>query len=148
MSRVLIASITQLCDEDHHNDPQRIDEWTANKSPEGMAEMLAQDGLFLFVAELDGQVAAVGATTAKGDIALNYVAPEARFRGVSKALLAHLEADLVRRGFAEGKLKATRTAWKFYQGQGWSGSSTAQAGRFISCFVMHKALVPAGGGKG
>ena len=140
ISTVLISSITELCVEDHASDPKRIADWTANKSPQGIAQMLERPAFSMFVAELDQRIAAVGATTAEGEIALNYVAPSARFQGVSKALLAHMEADLRSKGFAEARLKATRTARPFYLAQGWAGSGTAQGGRFIDCFVMHKAL--------
>jgi GNAT superfamily N-acetyltransferase len=143
MSRVLIASITQLCAADHEDDPQRIAEWTSNKSPEGVAAMLAQDGLFLFVAEQDGRVAAVGATTANGGIALNYVDPEARFKGLSKALLAAMEADLLSRGFALGRLEATKTARAFYLSQGWLEDEQPSKGR-AACRAMHKRLGAAG----
>lgn len=146
MSHVLIASITELCGADHGNDPHKIAAWTANKTPDGVATMLARDGLTLFVAEMDGSVAAVGATTDRGEIALNYVVPAARFRGLSKALLAALEADLVDRGYAEGRLEATRTALRFYLSQGWTAaepSSSCQS----SCRAMRKRLDPARIGK-
>jgi len=138
MSRVLIASITELCHADHADDPDRIAEWTGNKTPDGVRAMLARDGFFMVVAELDGQVVAVGATTAEGEIALNYVAPEARFRGVSKALLGHMEADLRSRGFVEGRLRATKTAKAFYRAQGWFPDKTQDGS--MACFAMHKRL--------
>ena len=138
MSRVLIASITELCHADHQDEPDRIAEWTANKTPDGIRSMLARDGFFMVVAELDGQVVAVGATTADGEIALNYVAPGARFRGISKALLAHMEADLRSRGFADGRLRATNTAKTFYRAQGWSADASPDGG--TACFAMHKRL--------
>jgi GNAT superfamily N-acetyltransferase len=138
MSRVLIASITELCHADHQDDPDRIAEWTANKTPDGILSMLARDGFFMVVAELDGQVVAVGATTADGEIALNYVAPEARFRGVSKTLLGHMETDLRSRGFVEGRLRATNTAKAFYRAQGWSADASPDGG--TACFAMHKRL--------
>lgn len=140
MSRVLIASITDLCGQDHGNDPQRIAEWTANKSPEGIAQMLMREDFFMMVADLDNAVVAVGATTAEGEIALNYVAPDRRFQGISSALLDHMEADLARRGFAQARLKATRTALPFYRARGWMGGDVAQSGRFIDCFVLRKTL--------
>ena len=92
MSRVLIASITELCAADHGNGAERLASWTANKTPDGVKAMFAEPGLSLLVGELDGQVAAVGAMIpASGEIALNYVDPGARFRGVSKALLSAME---------------------------------------------------------
>ena len=143
MSRVLTASITELCFADHGGDPERIASWTANKTPEGVAEMLGQDGLAMFVAEWDGRVAAVGATTASGGIALNYVAPEGRFRGLSKALLAAMEADLAARGFSEGRLEATKTARDFYLSQGWVEAEAS--GCNVACRAMSKLLVRRGG---
>jgi len=142
MSRVLIASIAELCAADHGGDPEKIADWTANKTPEGVAEMLGQNGLTLFVAEWDGRVAAVGATTASGGIALNYVAPEGRFRGLSKALLAAMEADLAQHGFAEGRLEATKTARDFYRAQGWV--EVKGLGCNAACRAMSKVLAPGG----
>jgi GNAT superfamily N-acetyltransferase len=139
MSRVLTASITELCVADHGGDPEKIASWTANKTQEGVAGMLGQDGLAMFVAEWDGRVAAVGATTASGGIALNYVAPEGRFRGLSKALLAAMEADLTLRGFSLGRLEATKTARDFYLSQGWV--EAAASGGNSACRAMSKVLV-------
>lgn len=79
MSAVLIASITELCHADHGDDREKIADWTANKTPAGILDMLAREDLFVVVVERDGQVVAVGATTASGEVALNYVAPEALF---------------------------------------------------------------------
>ncbi len=146
MSHVLIASITELCGADHGNDSYKIAAWTANKTLDGVTAMLTRDGFTLFVAEMDGSVAAVGATTDKGEIALNYVAPSARFRGLSKALLAALEADLVNRGYTEGRLEATRTARRFYLSQGWTDAEPSSPCD-SSCRAMRKRLDPPGIGK-
>ena len=120
MSRVLIASITELCIADHRGAPERLAGWTANKTPEGVARMLANPQLRLLVAELDGRVAAVGAVVPEsGEVSLNYVDPAARFRGVSKALLAVLEAELRGHGVVEAQLTSTITARGFYHAAGW-----------------------------
>lgn len=121
MSRVLIASITELCDADHGQKPERLAAWTANKTPEGVAAMLANPQLRMLVAELDGRVAAVGAVIPDtGEVSLNYVDPAARFRGVSKALLSALEAELRGHGVVEAQLTSTMTARAFYHAAGWS----------------------------
>ncbi|MEO5808099.1 GNAT family N-acetyltransferase [Devosia sp.] len=118
MSAVMTASITELCAADHHDDLAEITHWTRNKSPDGVRAMLANPALSLFVAELDGAVVGVAGT--EGDtVALNYVAPEARFAGVSKALMARLEAELKASGHATGRLFSSATARRFYQGIGW-----------------------------
>lgn len=121
MSRVLIASISELCGADHGGAPERLATWTANKTPGGVRAMLDNPQLRLLVAELDGGVAAVGAVVpGSGEVSLNYVDPAARFRGVSKALLAALEAELRVAGVVDAKLTSTTTARAFYHAAGWS----------------------------
>ena len=88
MSVVLTASITQLCAADHGGDADAIAAWTRNKSEAGVAGMLANPDLQLFVAESATGVVAVGAVTNDGTVSLNYVAPAARFAGISSAMLA------------------------------------------------------------
>ncbi len=141
MSRVLIASITALCAADHHNDPVKLAAWTRNKSAEGVAAMLANPEMLTLVAEREGSVVAVGAVTRQGGVALNYVAPEARFTGISKALLVRLEAELVGLGFAEGHLEATATARRFYEKAGWVANGPQATGRHVNGFPMRKRLL-------
>lgn len=140
MSRVLTASITELCGADHGNDPDRIARWTANKNVEGVRSMLANPNLRLLVAEINGSIAAVGAIMGDSEIGLNYVDPVCRFQGVSKALLAAMENDMRARGIREATLSATATARRFYLDAGWEDAGTAEAGRFIVDQPMRKRL--------
>lgn len=140
MSRVLTASIIELCAADHQHDPVSIAAWTANKSPEGVATMLDNPNLLVFVAEHLGTIGAVGAVTRTGDVALNYVAPEMRFRGLSKALLARLEVELIALGFTEGRLEATQTARGFYESAGWRPDGPQATGRRVNGYPMRKVL--------
>lgn len=144
MSRVLIASITELCAADHRNEQKTLAAWTANKSEAGVAKMLANPDLRMFVAELDEVIAAVGAIDTTGKIGLNYVAPNARFRGVSKALLEKLEGELVALGFTEGHLEATETARRFYIGAGWLENGPQATGRTVNGYPMRKLLTKSG----
>jgi GNAT superfamily N-acetyltransferase len=118
-ARVTRASIRVLCAADHGGDAGRIAAWTANKTAADFRRWLAVPGNRLFVAELDGRVAAVGAVSTSGEVILNYVAPRARCRGASSALLARLEAELTALGHAEGRLESTTTAHRFYLARGW-----------------------------
>ena len=140
MSRVLIASIIELCAADHGKDPAAIAAWTRNKSPDGLAVMLANPDLLMFVAEDAGAIGAVGALTRTGEIALNYVAPDMRFLGLSKALLVRLETELAALGFAEGRLEATATARRFYECTGWLADGPQAAGRRVNGYPMRKVL--------
>ena len=116
---VLRRSITELCAADHRNDPEVLERWLANKTPENVASWIAQAKHSVLVAIEDKAIVAVGAVTDKGEIQLNYVSPDARFRGISRALLRALEDRALERGAAECTLVSTETAHRFYLSAGY-----------------------------
>lgn len=140
MSAVLTASITELCTADHRNDPVILARWLANKSPEGVRAMFADAGGRMLVA-LDGdRVAAVGSIRGGREIGLNYVHPAHRFKGVSRALLAAMEAELRASGAREAVLTSTATAHRFYLDAGWVDAGPAQDHAGLTCYPMRKVL--------
>ena len=90
--QVLRRSIIELCAADHRNDPALLEAWLRNKTPANVAAWMKRIDASYLVAVDEGAIAAVGAVTDAGEILLNYVSPDARFRGASRALLAALEA--------------------------------------------------------
>jgi GNAT superfamily N-acetyltransferase len=141
---VLRRSITELCVADHGDDPVILQRWLANKTPESIASWIAQTVSSMLVAVEDGKILAVGAVTDAGEITLNYVSPEARFRGVSRALLRALESRAVKRGSARCTLLSTETARRFYHDAGYAEEGPPQ-GKFgtSSGYPMSKRLPPA-----
>ena len=137
---VLRRSIEDLCVADHGGDPSAIQAWLANKTPENVLSWLGAPGQHLVVAEEDGKILGVGAATSAGEITLNYVSPDARFRGVSKAVLTALEAYLRERGRAQSTLSSTRTAHRFYQAAGYADAGNPQTWGKLSCRPMAKTL--------
>lgn len=117
---VLRRSITELCAADHGNDPAILRRWLANKTPEIVASWIAKPGNSVLLAVEGAAVLAVGAVTDEGEITLNYVAPEARFRGVSRVLLATLETRARKRGNTRCRLHSTETARRFYHAAGYA----------------------------
>lgn len=111
---VLRRSITELCYADHQNDPAILKQWLRNKTPEQFTSWISRPGNSVFVAIEDGIILAVGAVTDAGEITLNYVSPDARFRGISRALLGALEARAVEQCNARCQLTSTETARRFY----------------------------------
>lgn len=140
MSVVLTASITELCAADHGGEAGAIAAWTRNKSEAGVAAMLANPDLEIYVADREGSIVAVGAVTTDGKVGLNYVAPQARFSGISTALLARLELALVALGHQEGRLESTSTARAFYQSRGWQVDGPQASGRVVNGYPMRKML--------
>ncbi|MEX0308061.1 MAG: GNAT family N-acetyltransferase [Ruegeria sp.] len=140
MSRVLIRSITLLCEADHGNDPQNLAEWTVNKDPASIREWLAR-GAKLWVALHDGQFAAVGGIRAD-EITLLYTDPDHIGCGIGQALLHRLEHEIAAEGHSEARLEATRTAQDFYKRNRWSATGQCRARGEVTCFAMHKSMQP------
>jgi GNAT superfamily N-acetyltransferase len=138
---VLRRSISQLCVADHCNDPAILNAWLANKRPEIVAAWISQQGNSLLLAAEGEAILAVGSVTDAGEITLNYVAPEARFRGVSRALLTALEVRAVERGNRRCTLTSTETAHRFYQSAGYvdDGLPTGKFGTNAS-YPMSKVI--------
>jgi GNAT superfamily N-acetyltransferase len=123
---VLRRSITELCEADHGNDEAFLARWLANKTPENVSGWIANS--HVFVAEEGGQILGVAALTAAGHITLIYVVPEARFRGVSKALLREVENKAIELGCQACTLESTKTAEQFYRAAGYCEESELAKG--------------------
>ena len=66
--------------------------------------------------------------THDGVILLNYVAPAARWRGVSKLLLNRMESDLLALGCDLSRLESSVTARMFYRAEGYVDDDSGQPG--------------------
>jgi GNAT superfamily N-acetyltransferase len=118
--QVMRRSIAELCVADHHNDPAILARWLSNKTPDIFLSWLVQPANSMLVAVEGGSILAVGSVTDTGEIKLNYVSPDARFRGVSRAMLGALEARAAERGNVRCTLTSTETARRFYQSAGYT----------------------------
>jgi GNAT superfamily N-acetyltransferase len=127
--QVIRRSIAELCVADHGNDPTILMRWLSNKTPENLALWIARLDNSLLVAVEHGTILAVGSVTNGGEITLNYVSPDARFRGVSRAMLGALEARAFERGNARCTLTSTETARRFYNSNGYV-EDRLMAGKF------------------
>ena len=127
---VLRRSIRELCMADHRGDASILDVWLGNKTPENVRVWMTAPGSHFVIAEQSGQIVGVGAAIASGEITLNYVDPNARFQGISKAILSSLEEYLADRGQVVFSLTSTQTAHRFYQALGYhdAGAMTVWAG--------------------
>ena len=138
---VVRASITELCPLDHRNDRKILGRWLANKTPENLEAWIADPDASLLLAIEDEVVLAVGSVKDDGEITMNYVSPQARFRGASSALLSALEARAAERGAVSCHLLSTETAHRFYLARGYVDIGMPQ-GKFgmTSSFPMTKRL--------
>jgi len=140
---VLRRSIAELCGADHRNDPAILARWLSNKTPENVS---------VWIARPDASMARGGRArrdrrgrqvTDAGEILLNYVSPDARFRGASRTLLAALEARAAKRGAEQCRLESTETAYRFYRASGYveDGAPSEKFG-MSSGYRMAKSLPP------
>jgi GNAT superfamily N-acetyltransferase len=117
--QVMRRSIAELCVADHRNDEAILTRWLDNKTPEIFASWVVRPDNSLFVAAEGDNILAVGSVTDAGEITLNYVSPDARFRGVGRALLGALEARAAERGNTRCTLTSTETARRLYLASGY-----------------------------
>ncbi|WEK04232.1 MAG: GNAT family N-acetyltransferase [Candidatus Devosia phytovorans] len=111
MAELRRASIRDLCRADHAGDPAAIADWVGPNDK--FTRLLEKPDIRLVVAEIDGTIAGLGGI--QGDtVTLNYVHPDFRFRGVSKALMVTLEEMRVAAGVTTGRLHSSATALRFY----------------------------------
>lgn len=138
---VLRRSITELCIADHKNDPSLLSQWLANKTPEHIANWMANADNHFVVAVEGGAVIGVGAVTKAGAIMLNYVAPDARFRGASKAIVAQLEHIARELGNRVCTLESTETARQFYISVGFAPDGEPGIAFGLPSYPMIKSLI-------
>jgi GNAT superfamily N-acetyltransferase len=141
--QVTRRSIAELCVADHCHDEAILKPWLSNKTPEVFLSWIGQPDNCLLVAVEGGNILAVGCVTDAGQINLNYVSPDARFCGVSRALLRALEARAAERGNARCTLTSTQTARRFYRANGYveDGLPVASFGT-SSGYPMSRLLAP------
>jgi GNAT superfamily N-acetyltransferase len=138
--RVIRRSITELCISDHRNDPAILTSWLSNKTAETFVSWIRQPSNSVLVAIDAGIILGVGSVTDAGEINLNYVSPDARFRGISRKLLRALEARAVERGNVRCTLTSTLTARRFYRDRGYVEDEVPTENFGTSGYPMWKSL--------
>lgn len=133
---VIRRSITELCRADHRDDPAELDAWLANKTERNWFRWRARPDAALIVAEDGGMLCGVGMVSFAGEVFVNYVAPEVRFRGVSKAVMGELERLARAQGATVASLETTRTARRFYLALGYEAVAGGDP------MLLRKRLVP------
>jgi GNAT superfamily N-acetyltransferase len=123
---VVRRSIQRLCELDHKGDPATLSMWLSNKTAENMRRWI--DTHAVFVAIDDERIIGVAAVRADGVVLLNYVAPEARFKGASRSLIDQIETWASSRGMECLVLESTATALRFYESNGWTRTGPPQPG--------------------
>ncbi len=120
---VVRRSISELCTSDHEGDARELADWLSNKTEAAWAVWLTRSDAAVFVAEKTNEIVGVGMIDHHGEVLLNYVRSDARFTGVSNAILEALEGVAIAEGIRECFLESTKTAKKFYEHRGYKSAS-------------------------
>ena len=142
--RILRRSITELCRLDHEDNPSVLERWLSNKTPDNVRAWIVHPDNYVAVATGDTEIVGVGAITSTGEITLNYVSPNARFTGVSKAILRRLEAKALELGNSTCALASTKTAQRFYLSAGYEQQGLPTVMGVLTSYRMAKQLAPGG----
>ena len=119
-AEVARRSVAELCQADYRGDRQVLARWLASMALGDFRRWIGSaDRSVCLTIQEDGRLAAVGMVVWRGEIVLNYVVPEARFLGASKALVAHMEGHLRARSVGRVTLLSTHGAQRFYQSLGY-----------------------------
>lgn len=140
IASVLRRSIRELCFLDHSGEAQALEEWLGNKTADNVRLWIAAPDRHIVVAEDNDTILGVGGASRVGEITLNYVAPEARFQGVSKSIIGALEAYLHALGLRQSTLTSTRTAHRFYLALGYADTKKPGSTGVSPDLQMHKLL--------
>ncbi|HEY0065564.1 MAG TPA: GNAT family N-acetyltransferase [Telluria sp.] len=126
---VLRRSIAESCVADHRGQPEILQSWLGNKTPENIASWIASPSNYTVVALRDGELVGVALVTQAGKLSLCYLLPEAQHAGIGKALLENVEQQARRWGVSVLRLHSTATAREFYARNGY-----VLAGKEKSCY--------------
>ncbi|MET3134098.1 GNAT superfamily N-acetyltransferase [Oxalobacteraceae bacterium GrIS 1.11] len=143
---VLRRSITECCTLDHHNDPVILEAWLGNKTPQMVAAWFASPTNFSLVALEAGVVVGVALLTRVGKLALCYLLPEARRRGIGKALLSHMEAQAREWGVKALQLHSTASAEAFFAERGYVHSGNVKSPYGVATIFFWRQLDAAADG--
>jgi GNAT superfamily N-acetyltransferase len=142
-AQVLRRSITELCCADHQGDAATLALWLANKTADNLRRWIANH--HVLVASEDDMMLGVGAIGNSGELLLLYVSPDARFRGVSKALLARLERAARELGCSKVTLTSSATALQFYLAAGYAQTGPPVPGFGVTFgYPMAKRIADSG----
>src|SRR5262249_16174213 len=129
---VVRRSIAELCLVDYQDDPAVLQKWLGNKTPANLRSWIPGPANHLFFPTDGEAILGVASVTTRGEITHNYVSPDARFRGVSKALLKRLEVKAAEPGNERCVLTSSLTARLFYLSAGYEEQGLPKSGFFTS----------------
>lgn len=120
LCNLLIESITMNCAVDYNNDPEIMEEWLANKTPDNVSQWVNSTNNISLVAfdTLKDKLVGFILMNKDGEILLNYVLPAYIYKGVGKYLWKEMGKIAKSAGIKALSVVSTITAKNFYERNG------------------------------
>ena len=138
--RVLRRSITECCSADHRDQPEVLQNWLGNKTPDNVTSWIASPSNYTLVALRDGELVGIALLTQAGKLSLCYVLPEMQHLGIGKALLQGVESQARTWGVSVLRLHSTATAREFYTRNGYIFAGKEKSCYGVECDFFWKKL--------
>ncbi|MFD1694094.1 GNAT family N-acetyltransferase [Roseibium aestuarii] len=140
IARLSRRSVEELCAADHAGAGPGLDAWLNALATDRIERWITRPGVFLMAVDETTQVLGAVAATTMGEIALLHVLPEARFQGVSKALLRQLGRALDDLGASHLLVRSPETARRFFEARGFEPAGPAEEREGLRLHPLRKAL--------
>jgi GNAT superfamily N-acetyltransferase len=137
---VLRRSIKECCALDHNNDPAILDAWLGNKTPQMVANWFGSPTNYSLVAVSEGTVVGVALLTGAGKLALCYLLPEQRRKGIGLALLTRMEEQACSWGVKALQLHSTATGKPFFAARGYTDAGLVRSPYGVETVLFWKQL--------
>ncbi|WP_367185320.1 GNAT family N-acetyltransferase [Rugamonas sp.] len=119
--------------------------WLGNKTPHMVASWFGSPTNFSLVAVIEGEVVGVALLTGAGKLALCYLLPEARGKGVGRALLAKMEEQACAWGVKALQLHSTASGASFFAARGYVDSGKVRSPYGVDTSFFWKQLAAGSG---
>jgi len=140
IAKLLRRSIIELCQSDHGDEPDRYEAWLKTKSADQVEKWIDGPGGAFVAQDQDKRILGFVMGSPSGQVLMTHVLPEARFTGVSKALMRAVEDYFRDRGLDLAHLNSTGTADRFYRAIGYTETGGSETQLDMTFRAFQKAI--------
>lgn len=137
---VIKQSVSELCIADHNNDPDILQLWLSNKTPENCRVWIENKNSKSFVAIKNNIPVGISQMGINGYIYLCYLHPDETGKGTGKKLLAACEKQALSWGLKNMIVDSSYTAKQFYVSQGFEFHKEPYIENNLRSYPMIKVL--------
>ncbi|MDQ2819581.1 MAG: GNAT family N-acetyltransferase [Pseudomonadota bacterium] len=137
---LLRRAIAEGCAPDHRDQPDVLEHWLANKTPQTVRGWMASPSNYMLVADSGVQLLGVALLNQAGKLALCYVDPDMLKRGVGRAMLEAVEVQARSWNISKLFLHSPASASGFFARLGYADGGKEKACYGLECDLYWKPL--------